>query len=69
MGPTVVVFNLGPERGGELTGVAVVNGEAIRAHRLLRAESPFGWRWRRSPECRGSPATRKPAEGPREEPG
>ena len=36
MGPTVVVFNLGPERGGDLTGVAVVNGEAIRSHRLAQ---------------------------------
>ena len=31
-----VVFNLGPERGGERTGVVVVNSEAIRAHRLAQ---------------------------------
>ena len=31
-----VVFNLGPKRGGELTGVAVVTGEVIRAHWLAQ---------------------------------
>src|SRR3954471_18279924 len=41
-------------------------GGDARGTAVLRAESPFGWRWRQPPECSGSPATRKPAEELRE---
>ena len=67
MGPTAVVFNLGPER--EASSPASLWSTARRSEGtgVLRAESSFGWRWRRPPECKGSPATRKPAAELREE--
>ena len=66
MGPTAIVFNLGPER--EASSTASLRSTARRSEGtgVLRAESPFRWRWRRSPECRGLPATRKPVEELRE---